>query len=366
MKSPADMTHPRRPGPPARRRSQAFAAMLAMSAIAFSVSAQEPGGDRGREARGDSHDRPQVWFAPNDDLARPTAPGGFLNHDFPHLFDPNPAWDPRIDVFKVSPKMGSTVGPAEELTRINAFLTGRHIALSVDIGAMLLDNRDPVPGECGFGVEGSNRPGRNAQEFRRLKQLGIDVRYATMDEPLTFGHYYAKKNACHFAIDDVARRVAAAIAEVKQSYPDVRVVDVEAPPITTTAQWNADFPKWLEAYRRATGGPLDAIVYDLDWRQPWQAVVVPGVRIARSAGVRTGIILDGTGPGASDAEAVAAYKQNIQAVEATGLKFDLVMVANWTPHPSRNLPQSDPQTLTSVLAWYLKQHEANGRDGSGR
>ncbi|MBV8474656.1 MAG: hypothetical protein JO234_14655, partial [Hyphomicrobiales bacterium] len=243
------------------------------------------------------------------------------------------------------------------------FLKDRHIALAVSIGAMLLDNANPVPGECGFGVEGSNRPGRNAIEFRRLKQLGIEVRYVAMDEPLTFGHYYSKKNACRYSIDDVARRVAAAIAEIKQYYPDVRVVDEEAPPITTTAQWNADFPKWLAAYRRATGEPLDAIVFDLDWRQPWQAVVVPGVRAARQAGVRAGIFLDGTGPGASDADTVAHYKQNIQAVEALGLKFDLVDVANWTPHPSRNLPESDPDTLTSVLGWYLNHSERGDAHG---
>jgi hypothetical protein len=34
-----------------------------------------------------------------------------------------------------------------------------------------------------------------------------------------------------------------------------------------------------------------------------------------------------------------------------GLRFDLVDVANWTPRPSRNLPESTPDTLTSVLAW---------------
>jgi hypothetical protein len=63
---------------------------------------------------------PEVWFAPNDDLPRPQAPGGFLNHDFPQLFDPNPAWDANMDVFKISPKMGSTIGPADQLTRITS------------------------------------------------------------------------------------------------------------------------------------------------------------------------------------------------------------------------------------------------------
>jgi hypothetical protein len=294
----------------------------------------------------------QVWVAPNDDLPRGPNRDRYLNHDFPHLFDPKPAWSAKIDVFEISPMMGSTVGPADELDRVNAFLTSRRIALAVGTGAVTMDNPGPTPGECGFGVEGMIRPGRNAGALKRLKQLGIEVDYVTLDEPLTYGHYYDKKNACRYSIQEVARRVAAEIAEIKQSYPGIRVVDEEAPSITTTAQWNADFPKWLKAYRDAAGAPFDAVVFDIDWRQPWQAAVAPGVRAARDAGVRAGIFLDGTGPGASDADAVANYKRNIQTVEASGLKFDLVIVANWTPHPSRNLPESDPDTLTSVLAWY--------------
>jgi type IV secretory pathway VirB2 component (pilin) len=104
----------------------------------------------------------QVWFAPNDDLARGPNRDRYLNHDFPRLFDPSPAWSATTDVFKISPMMGSTVGPEDELRRINAFLTGRRIALAVDTGAVTTDNPGPVPGECGFGVEGFIGPGRNA------------------------------------------------------------------------------------------------------------------------------------------------------------------------------------------------------------
>ena len=64
------------------------------------------------------------------------------------------------------------------------------------------------------------------------------------------------------------------------------------------------------------------------------------------------MFLTGTGPGASDADAVSARKQNAQAVEQARLPLDLVIVANWTPHPARNLPESDPETLTSFLHWY--------------
>jgi hypothetical protein len=75
--------------------------------------------------------------------------------------------------------------------------------------------------------------------------------------------------------------------------------------------------------------------------------------------VRAGIFLDGTGPGKSDADWIAASKSNIQSVEAEKLPLDLVIIANWTIHPSRNLPESDPETLTSLLNWYVKRHPLN-------
>ena len=98
------------------------------------------------------------------------------------------------------------------------------------------------------------------------------------------------------------------------------------------------------------------IVFDVDWRQPWLAAVAPSVRAAHAADVKAGIFFTCAGPSASDAEAVAAYKRNIQAVKASGLKFALVVAANWTPHRSGNLPGSAPDTLTSVLAWYRSRH----------
>jgi hypothetical protein len=97
---------------------------------------------------------------------------------------------------------------------------------------------------------------------------------------------------------------------------------------------------------------LDAVVFDIDWRLPWQNWVSQSVTAAHKAGARAGMFLTGTGPGASDAEAIAARKQNALAVEQARLPLDLVIIANWTPHPSRNLPESDQDTLTSFLRWY--------------
>jgi hypothetical protein len=298
----------------------------------------------------------EIWFAPPDNLQRGTQPP--TNEDFPHLFDPSPAWSVRSDVFVLSPRMGSVVGPEEALRGINAFLSQHHTSLAVGVGAAQTDNANPVPGECGFGVEGMNRPNRNAITFKRLKKLGIDVQFVAMDEPLTFAHYYNKKGACQYSIQDTARRVAASIAEIRQSYPDVKVVDYEAPNITSPQQWNAEFAGWLAAYRQAAGASLDAVVFDVDWRLPWQNWVSPSLTTAHKAGVRAGIFLTGTGPGASDADAIAARKQNALSVDRAKLPLDIVVIANWTPHSSRNLPESDPETLTWFLHWYETRHPA--------
>ena len=128
----------------------------------------------------------------------------------------------------------------------------------------------------------------------------------------------------------------------------------------TAAQWNADFPKWLEAYRRATGRPLDAIVYDLDWRPSWSEVVIPGIRVAHQAGIRVGIVLDGAGR--SDAEAVADYKKNMASVAGLPAPFDFVVIANWTPHPANDLPQSDPSSFTGVLHYYNATYHPSARN----
>lgn len=291
-----------------------------------------------------------VWFAPPDNLQRGAKPP--INEDFPHLFDRSPAWSVQTDVFLISPFLSSVAGPEPMLRNINAFLTQHHVALAVGIGAVQMDNENPVPGECGFGVEGMNRPNRNAIYFKRLKSLGIEIQYVSMDEPLTFAHYYDKKNACRYSIEETARRVAASLAEIRQFYPNVKVVDTEAPNITDPQQWNADFPQWLSAYRRATGKPLDAVVFDVDWRLPWMNWVAPSVAALHKNGMHAGIIVDGTGPGSSDQDAIAARKQNAVSVQKSRLPFDIVEIANWTPHPSRNLPESDPNTLTSFLHWY--------------
>jgi hypothetical protein len=294
----------------------------------------------------------QVWFAPPDNLPRGTR---VINQDFPHLFDDSPAWSAKANVFALAPHYVEAASE-DSLRRVAAFLKQHNITLAVAIGSVQLDNAQRTEGECGFGVEGYTRPNKNHIIFSRLKRFGLDVKYIELDEPLTYGHYMQRGIACRYSIAEVARRVAASIAEIKAIYPEAKVVDAEAPTIASAAQWTTDLGAWLTAFRSASGAPLDAVVFDIDWRQPWLQWVRPSIDVLRSQDVRAGVFLDGTGPGISDADAITAYKRNIQSVEASKLSLGLVIIANWTIHPSRDLPESDPESLTSVLKWYVDRH----------
>ena len=110
----------------------------------------------------------EVWFAPPDNMDRGART---FNHDFPQLFESQPAWDGKSDVFVLSPKFTAEASE-EDTKRVTSWLAAHHIALAVGAGTVQTDNAQPVEGECGYGVEGYTRPNKNQIIFSRLKRRG--------------------------------------------------------------------------------------------------------------------------------------------------------------------------------------------------
>jgi len=54
------------------------------------------------------------------------------------------------------------------------------------------------------------------------------------------------------------------------------------------------------------------------------------------------------------------YKQQekcgLASVDASRLPLDFAAIANWTPHPANDLPESDPNSLSRVLHYYMNKH----------
>jgi hypothetical protein len=288
----------------------------------------------------------EVWFAPPDNLPRGSKQ---FNRDFPELFVEPPPWNTHVDVLQIPPYYAAKAKD-EELLNVAGFLIRHHIDLAVGVQPVQINE------ECS-PTEGLTHPKENFGIFRRLRHLGLDIKYVGLDEPLTYGHYYNRGlRPCRLSVGDVAVRVGATIAEIRGFYPDAKVVDYEAPAIAPIESWPSDLAAWLREYQQTTGRPLDAIVFDVDWRGAWVNWVRSGIEVAHGKGIRAGIFLTIAGPGTSDTNAVASLRTNIQTVDAANLLLDLTILSCWTPYPSRSVPASDPKTLTSVLNWYLAQH----------
>jgi hypothetical protein len=287
----------------------------------------------------------EIWFAPIDNLPR----GNRLrNQDFPRLFDEPAAWNTRVDVFQLSPYF-VTQAPEAEIRRIAEFLKRHRIAVAVGVQPAQITD------ECTMG-EGRVRPRKNFAVFRRLKAMGLQISYLGLDEPLTFAHYKSTEpKPCGFPIQDVARRVAASVKEIREFYPDARIVDFEYPQLVPSATWVRDLDVWLREFKAATGEQMDGLAFDVNWREPWQDWVRPSIEVLRRHGVKSGMFLTIAGPGTSDDDAVKSLRQNIQAVDASRLTFDFEILSSWHNYPARSVPSSDPRTLTSVLDWHLNR-----------
>ncbi len=287
-------------------------------------------------------------FAPPDNLPRGEKPG--LGPDFPQLFSEPVEWQSawsHLSRFSIN-TFTAVRASEQQLRDIAAFLTGRGIALTVTLQPLPVEN-------CGRGIEGMTQtPTMPVWIARRMKKLDAPVSYFSLDEPLTFGHFYDKKEACRFPIEEVARRLATTIRRVREVYPDARIDDFEVPTLAPLDEWRRDLNQWLEAYRKYTGTPLDAMTLDVNWhRHDWQQVVRESVKILHIHGAKAGIFLDAIGgPGVTDESWMAEAKRNGEAIKNGDFGLDYVTVSSWMGHPRKLLPASDPMTLTGLLAWY--------------
>jgi hypothetical protein len=296
----------------------------------------------------------ELWFSPPDD--HPRGKEHFtMAEGFTRMFRHPEEWSfaaAHVNVFGID--MWSAIdAPEEKMRLIFDFLKSRNIAVNVGLQSVYTEG-------CGKGVEGLNQvqklPGDVA---RRLKRLGSDVAYFSLDGPLGFGHTYKGKEACRYSVREVAHRLAYTVADVRSSYPNAKFVDYEGD--FTQLPPEEGLPllrEWLQAYREETGTELDALGMDADWRKSWRRSAPPTVDILHGRGVKAGIFITATGgKTVTDESWMTEAKQNIRDVTTAKLPLDFVILASWMFHPWRLIPEDDPLTLTHLVDWYLRYRE---------
>jgi hypothetical protein len=284
-----------------------------------------------------------LWLSPADNITQ-------HGDDFPRFFDDPRSWERaarKIAVFSVAANYWLK-SPPETARRQLAWLQTHGIKLSVAIPAVGVDKS-----VCGDGIEGMIWPHEADLVARRLKALAAEVDFFDLDLPMTAGHISNDDRSCHLSIKDTANRVAVSVREVRELYPQARFIDEEVPTGIAPSDWLANLSEWLAAYREATGEELYGLTMDVWWKFAWQVPVRETARMLKNRNIRSGIFLDASvGITASATEWIAEAQANACDMQRDGLAVDYIVVANWMNMRVKNLPETDPTTLTGLLDWF--------------
>jgi hypothetical protein len=252
------------------------------------------------------------------------------------------------------------------LARMVRDLAARHIGLGLEVLATNWFHEPP----CGQGIEGFIDPGSANSVVTKLLRAGATLDQIGMDEPLWFGHFYSGKNACRSSIPDLASRVAVIVKIYTAAFPHLAVGDIEPfPAVSNQPNWQSAYASWVKQFQVTAGTPLTFLDLDFDWAAPRlnsgpahntrdpaaiAALAKLTASTARQNGLLAGMILNGGGaPVAhSDAEWMQQARTHIRALQTSGVHFDHALFDSWDKFPIRTLPESDPNTLSSLIGFY--------------
>jgi hypothetical protein len=190
-----------------------------------------------------SRSRPEVWMMPScRDNGRAVR----------ELFTNAAAWSETralVDVFGCTDLNIDRLFSDDELRDWLAKIGEWHIKLGLEVGAI------KPWGETGAKTFAIEKP-----KWDRIEKLGGKIYAIAMDEPLICARQQIKKP------DDYAvEETASYIALVRQSFPDIRVGDIECYPATSLADhlWWIDALQKKLAEKKVRG--LDFYRLDVDW-----------------------------------------------------------------------------------------------------
>ena len=284
-----------------------------------------------------------IWLAPLD---QDHSNGSIGARDFAALFRPDAPWSDvanRVTVFKLYPFFTARSSD-EELTAVITDLRRRGIALALE--ARVLTDEAACKGDGGANT---------IKLLLRLKRLGADLRYLAMDEPMK--HWRFVRSNCRVPLDAIARNIAANVRRFKAVFPEMKVGDIEpVGEFKEDPNLASDILEFLIACQESIGEPIAFFHSDVIWHSPWLALNRRLERMLQGAGIRFGMIYNGTDRAVSDEQWANEAVSHFEEFEAEGQKPDAAIFQSWAAHPTRVLPESDHMSLTGIALRYLRLH----------
>jgi len=274
-----------------------------------------------------------IWFAPPDNLPRGEQVFG---PDFDDLFSPNARWDgalSHVNVFVITPRY-SFASPEQSLARVLDVIGKHRIKLAVAMQAVT------KRADCGTGLEGMTPANGVSPIMRRLRKLGADLKFAVMDEPVYFGHFYKGPNGCQYDLNALVDAIVPSAKAIFQEYPDAQIGETEPLGPSLPPNWLADLARYLDLYREKVGRPLSFVQADITWGSNWQPQLRQLRTMLKSKNVELGVIFNAPGPGVSDEAWVANAVHNIRIAaggrqihewrdEHDEQRFDILVAASY-------------------------------------
>ena len=266
------------------------------------------------------------------------------------LFNPSTPWTQaasHVNVFKIYPQWIIQATDADLQTQF-ADLNRRGIALALEFGVLTASS------QCGIGVEGFG--GQSLLNYaQRIQRDGGTLRYLAMDEPIYFSTLDTGTNACQWTVDQMAASAAVNIRALLAQFPNVIVGDIEPFPVSAS-NWLPQYQAGIEAFRKALGFPLAFFDADVLWDTPTHLADLASVRkMLSSEGIPFGIIYNGDdGNDTSDSQWIQSAIQHLLAVELNLGSPDQVIFQAWDAYPKKLLPETDPDSHTSLIDTYFR------------
>jgi hypothetical protein len=296
--------------------------------------------------------------------------------DFMDLFTPDAPWKfaaAHTQVFKL---YGSYLGhaPQEQVDILVADLNRRHIDIALENGVIDVPNK-PTPPCGGLGiVEGYGTPDLAKRVCEEIKHAGGKIKYLVMDEPLYTGHFSNRPHTCHSPVSLLLSLSIPTLETYLQEFPDIIIGEVEPTRFPSYAGGQDALKEWIKGYNDTLGRPLAFMQLDVPWtddghrvpgadyvsREPDDAVeFYRDMEEFRRQGLLggLGIIFDGTPLDSTDSAWVQDARDHVEMMEGKyGLHPDQIIFQSWMPHPSHALPETQPDTLTGLVDWYVRRH----------
>lgn len=308
-------------------------------------------------------ERPQIWFGPLDPWSWDRFDPGSGPHQFPELFPPDAPWQEvasGVHVFWLNNTWVESFASDAELRAAVEAIERRGMGIWTEAGPLTETATCNAATLEGFGGAGPARA-----TAQRLRDAGGALYVFGLEHGFDAASIYDL--ACRMTPAAIAEDTARTVAAVRSVFPDVVVGSVE------TANLDIDLiGAWLQAYRDATGEELGYFHLDVNYNIPdWAARAVEIAQLVRSRGIEFGITYRGDDTDATDAEWLARARSRFIEYEVEhGGTVDHAVFQSWNRHPTRLLPETDPDSFTHLVGEYLLPRtsltlEASGGTASG-